>query len=716
MLRPSSSTTRAAFAAALAVFFLPLAVPLVTWTVLPYGDMGGFHVPMRFIYREALRSGASFLWSPWLDSGLYLHAEGQTGMAHPIHLLMYRLLPLTAAVNLEMLGAYALAFAGMWLLLKRLGMHTIAAFGGALTFAFAGYMLPHLNHLNAIAVAAHVPWLILFADRILDPSKSARRGFAGVALALGSQILLGSPQGVWMTAVVIAWFVAYRVVTGTTLARIGVLGAALLLGLAIGGAQLLPTLDGTRESFRSATPFAFRMSFSLHPINLVQLFSPYALKDGIHAEPLEWQPHEFRLYAGALATLSLGWVVARWRSLAQPRLAAFFVLLAAVGLLLALGRYGGLYPLVAQLPLVSSFRGSARHLLIVHVAFGGLVALMLHDLLEHPIALKGLGLLFTPALISVAVTAAAIVEADWLDARGVPMAAGAIVVVGPICALLTATLVVAAARRNRRAVPALVLVLALDLAARSLPYVYSEMPLRIGRLIPHVGLPPNARPGDAVYPQINLFDVDKFPMWGLRSSVAYVGLLRSRALDPQALLTQRVAGVAWRWTPAGWGPVDDPLPRARLVTEWRQTEDTTAEMRTIEIERIALVDGPSGSSNAPPGSVRIAEDRPGRIAIETMATAPQLLVITERFHAGWIARVDGAATPIRRAYGDYMACLVPAGTHAVGLVFDPPSWRYGLWVSLGGLVATLLGAFALDSRRRYPSGLRNARMSSPRRM
>ena len=81
------------------------------------------------------------LWSPALGSGLYLHAEGQSGMAHPFHLLIYRFLPLTAAINLEMLASYVAALGGMFLFLRHLSLRRDAAATGALLFAFSGFQL-----------------------------------------------------------------------------------------------------------------------------------------------------------------------------------------------------------------------------------------------------------------------------------------------------------------------------------------------------------------------------------------------------------------------------------------------------------------------------------------------------------------------------------------------------------------------------------------------
>lgn len=141
-----------ALAAASAILFLPLTVPLVVGQIFPFADLSTFHLPMRFLYQKALVAGDSFLWTSALQSGLYLHAEGQAGMAHPWHLLIYRLLPLGTAFNFEMLGTYVFATAGAWLLLRGLGLRREAALAGALAFAFSGFNVMHLIHMNAVAV------------------------------------------------------------------------------------------------------------------------------------------------------------------------------------------------------------------------------------------------------------------------------------------------------------------------------------------------------------------------------------------------------------------------------------------------------------------------------------------------------------------------------------------------------------------------------------
>ena len=79
--------------------------------------------------------------------------------------------------------------------------------------------------------------------------------------------------------------------------------------------------------------------------------------------------------------------------------------------------------------------------------------------------------------------------------------------------------------------------------------------------------------------------------------------------------------------------------------------------------------------------------------IEARVTAPgrQLLVLSESYDEGWMATVGGHPVPVVRVNGDFLGCVVPAGTHQVALVFAPAHLAWGARVSLGALlVAGLL--------------------------
>jgi hypothetical protein len=592
----------------------------------------------------------------------------------------------------------------MWLLLRRLGIGIESSVAGAMIFTFSGFNLLHLNHLNMVAVASHIPWLLWAADQLLQGSthRSRAAGFAGVALTLGSQLLLGFPQAVWMGLLILAWFVVYRVATGGALRRILLLGAALATGAMIGGVQVLPTLDAVRESYRATPSMTFRLAFSLHPLNLLQLFSPYALAQRIYAPAAEAPfVHEFGLYDGALSTLSAFWIVLRWSELRHKRLSAAFLSLAALGLLLSLGLYGGLYLLVAQLPGVSGFRAPTRYILLVHFAFAGMAAIVFDDLMAlsrgtSPRVAIRIWPLAIPVTISATIMLAGLAAGSmkastvpYLDLRAASVAAG------PIVMGATALLMALAANGRRFALPCLALLCAADLSVWGMGYVWREPPAALSTIEPAAGLPPGSHAGETVRPDAGrAFDLNRYVMWGLRSSSAYIALLPARHTTLNETQQMRVAGVKWAWTPKGWTRVADPMPRARLVSEWR-TVSSTHDVGAVDVSRTALVDADPGKTAGEPGQAEVLRERPGELLVETASLHPQLLVLTERFHAGWQIAIDGRPVRVTRVYGEYLGCVVPAGRQRVTFVFAPASARQGVWLTIAGLAATLIASWVI---------------------
>jgi hypothetical protein len=687
------------------VLFGALAVPLCTGKIFPFGDIAALHVPLRLLYQQALASGSSFLWTSELGNGIYLHGEGQAGMAHPLHLALYRLLPLGIALNLEMLASYGLALSGMWRLLRRLGLPREPSIAGAMVFAFSGFNLLHLNHLNMVAVASHIPWLLWAADLLLLGSSQRTRaaGFAGVALIFGSQLLLGFPQCVWLALLILAWFVMYRVADRAPLPRVLLLAAALGAGAMIGSVQVLPTLDAVRESYRASPSMPFRLAFSLHPLNLIQLFSPYALAQRIYAPPSEASfVHEFGLYNGALSTLSVFWIVCRWSELRHRRLAVAFAGLAALGLLLALGPHGGVYPLLASLPGVSGLRAPTRHILLVHFACAAMAALVLDDLIAlsrrtAPRAAIRVWPLAIPVVIGAAIMLAGLSagRTNLVDGRHLDLRVAS-AVVGPMLMAATALLMVLGANGRRFALPLLVLLSAADLSAWGMRYVWRESPIPPNAIAPAAGFPPGSQAGDMVFPDVaRAIDLNRYVIRGLRSSAAYIALLPVRSTTLNEAQRMRVAGVKWAWTPTGWTGVAATMPRARLVPLWRLVSDTD-DGDSIDLIRTALVDAAPGGGSGEPGRAALLRERPGRLLVETEALHPQLLVLTERFHPGWQIAVDGIPVEARRVYGEHLGCVVPPGRRRVSLVFAPASARQGLWLTIAGLAFTLLVSLMLD--------------------
>jgi hypothetical protein len=147
----------------------------------------------------------------------------------------------------------------------------------------------------------------------------------------------------------------------------------------------------------------------------------------------------------------------------------------------------------------------------------------------------------------------------------------------------------------------------------------------------------------------------------------------------------------------------DPLPRARLVRNFRSTDQPARELGIIDLESTVLVSpddrdaiathfasrptGLNANTRKPAttDSIRIATDAPGRIVIEVASRSPQLLVLTESYHAGWAATVDGTPARTLRVNGDFLGCLINECVGDVEFRFAPQSLRTGRACSLCGL-------------------------------
>ena len=121
------------------------------------------------------------------------------------------------------------------------------------------------------------------------------------------------------------------------------------------------------------------------------------------------------------------------------------------------------------------------------------------------------------------------------------------------------------------------------------------------------------------------------------------------------------------------------------------TDRTVADLAAIDPATTALVDIELGLPGGPPGSARILSDRLGSIVVATEAPSRQLLVVSESFDRGWKVSVDGGPPrPALRVDGDFLGCVVDAGSHRAEFTFDPPDLRIGMWISAA--VVTLLAA------------------------
>jgi hypothetical protein len=153
------------------------------------------------------------------------------------------------------------------------------------------------------------------------------------------------------------------------------------------------------------------------------------------------------------------------------------------------------------------------------------------------------------------------------------------------------------------------------------------------------------------------------------------------------------------------------LPRAWLVAEaeavggdealWRIRGEVPRAFdprRTalLEVRPDALPPLPGGAL-APGSTARVVNYEPNRLAIETDAPTPTVLIVSEIIYPGWEATVDGR--PAQIGVADYLlrSVALPAGRHRVEMRYVAPGARAG--ACLSALTLGLLAGLAIYARR-----------------
>ena len=701
------------------VLMLLLSMPALRGQIYLEDDLSAVFIPFRYFYAECLKAGESFLWLPNIYNGFYLQGEAQTGMTHPLHLVLYRYLPFTQAFDLDLLISYPFMFAGAVLFLRRWKLPAHAVLFGALLCTFSGYPVSRWLYMVHTAVLAHTPWLLYCIDVAMRDRKPSRIVFAslGVVALTTSAILMGYPHLVFIMGLVEGMYALTLLRVSTQRWCIALLLVAKILAIVCGAIQLLPTYDLAVHSARAGLDFEQRMWGSQHPLNLLQLVSPYFA----HQRTFLYVGYD-TFYGGGLSTLFVAWLLLRWRRLKVSRaMVVCFGLAAILGAVLTLGRYGYLYPLMAQLPIFNMFRGAARHGAMFHLGWVFLAVLAYTELYRmlarnERASMKELApLLMLPLLSGLVVVLAYLAHRypdgsallEELDREFAPTRNAA---VGGGLMLVATGLFLATARGWRPGLLALLLFTFADLG------MYGFRHKTVGdfdTFLSEIDVPPGAPSWKYEPDYLPTYNVMGPLMKGYGTSAGRASLEPVRRLDYYLNETPlRASGVKWLRTRVGtteelnrlsaegieWLELAEPMPRARLITRTVVSEDPGRDIEGIELATTALVEEDLPLEPVMPGAAEVIEERPGVIRVAVEAPTRQLLVLTESHYPGWRVSVDGAPADTLRVNGDFLGCVVEPGQTDVLFKFDPDSWRLGKLVTATGVLLTLIFHIGLFGR------------------
>ena len=94
------------------------------------------------------------------------------------------------------------------------------------------------------------------------------------------------------------------------------------------------------------------------------------------------------------------------------------------------------------------------------------------------------------------------------------------------------------------------------------------------------------------------------------------------------------------------------------------------------------------------GSASIKDYSPNYVRIDTVSDGSAILFLSDVYYPGWKAYVDGNKTQVYRANFTFRSIIVPKGTHSVTFVYDPISFRLGLFFAGIGAILLFVTIFA----------------------
>jgi hypothetical protein len=745
-----SSSLVVVLLALLAIFQWKIAVVDTAYESGRATDLFKEHMPTVIAGFGAWREGRLALWNPDQLAGVPFMAVPYTGLLYPGNLGLLLSDDLAQAVDATQIAH--LVFGGLCMawLVRALEMGWAPAIAAALTFMLSGMMVSFSRLPVLIHGMVWLPATVLAVERTLG---KRRLGPVVLALAVAMQILAGATEYVVYNLYAAGLYALFRIAAAprergalTAATPLALLAVSVGLGVALAGAQLLPSLELVSQSAR-AGGVSLGEALYTGTLPLAQLAWLSATTAGIVSVGSLPIVGLFLGHGGASRRPSELWLYA--------------VFLIAVSALLAAG--GALFEIYFDTPIGKVFRRPNKLLHLFSFAAALLAALALARLERwREEGRAGAALWRSPA---------------WLGALGlVALACGWVAVEGSLNAPLIAVLLLllcfglfANPAVRALAIAALLLVHAWDLLSteysqperpsarmpllytesalfdwleerrgdgrvhvsprfhkrhgltlkqgmlRGIPVLMDQQPLameRHGRFFELASGGTRFLQGQAVLrtsARLDLLDLASVRFYVLKPGMSFERLMAKRALRAKgSIRLVRETGRYRVYERDRWLPRAYAVPEARTL---RTPHHVLAALRLAEFDarREVLLEavpgslpastessGPSRPADGFAPTVRIVSDEAERMVVEADLERPGHLVVTDSWYPGWRATVNGTQTPIRRANYLFRSVPLPAGASRVVFEYAPASFRLGAVIS--ALAALALVGLALVRR------------------
>jgi hypothetical protein len=667
------------------------------------------------------------LWDAWTAGGTPFFADPQVGLFYPPNWPLFLGDP-AEGMGLFLLMHFALAGAGAFLFLRRIGVPRAAALVGGVAFMWNGFFVTRTGHPTVVASCSWLPWALLAFDRFWE-SPTGRRS-ALLALPIALSLLAGFPQAFFL----IAYLVGALAIARRLRARRGAaqpparaLLLAALLAAGLCAVQLIPSAELRAHSSRERWDYATLLSSAQHPATLVRALLPEH-----YGSPVPESLPYGRFSRGLIAAIA----APRCRA-PQDEALRLNHLSRGNGYFIqsyvSTQNYAGVLPLVLAIVGAVAWRNGWRWPLVAIAAVALLVALgspLLHVYRLLPgLEVSRVDRVIVLYLFAVSALAAGGLAALLARIRGV----------GAANASGDATLAPAAPRRRRLAAAAAAaafLLVGIDLFPYGMRYNVSH---------PRAALPwsywevhyldkdlyRSARAGEAARAILpgnvtsfleipDLQGMNDLPLarWQELVEAIEPGVYARRRIGPlvsaeslrspllDLLGVRRLLTLAPRNGGAGMKIIERPtaLERAFVVPRFEVAAGRAARLARLaapdfDPRALVVLESPPRGWTEGSGTATITRYGAEEVLVQVDGTGGGL-VLADNWYPGWRASIDGEPVPILRGDHALRVVALPPGRHDVRFAFRPGSLAIGAIVSSASAAAAL----ALCRPRRRGAG------------
>ena len=132
-------------------------------------------------------------------------------------------------------------------------------------------------------------------------------------------------------------------------------------------------------------------------------------------------------------------------------------------------------------------------------------------------------------------------------------------------------------------------------------------------------------------------------------------------------------------------------------------DKNSSELRVRSSELVKTKDKTVKKQEKRQNEVSIIDYRNNSIKLNVNTDRPKILVLSETYYPGWKAYVDGQEKKILKANFAFRAIPLSAGQHEVEFVYDPWTFKIGLYITLATIISLMsFGIFALFYKKLNP--------------